>query len=180
MNHLARDEEERASDDVEAQTYDVLETISRPSVRTRGCPSGDNRTWRFLMTVARDMLQATPTKVGYEADALAACIDACFDCAQACTACADACLGEDMVADLRRCITLDLNCADICAATGAVLSRLTGDDPGLTEAALTACRDACRRCGEECESHAGMHEHCRICAEACRRCEQACDRLLAA
>ena len=32
---------------------------------------------------------------------------------------------------------------------------------------------------EECEKHAGMHEHCRICAEACRRCEQACDQLLA-
>jgi hypothetical protein len=34
--------------------------------------------------------------------------------------------------------------------------------------------------GDECELHADMHEHCRICAEACRRCEQACQELLAA
>jgi Domain of Unknown Function (DUF326) len=39
---------------------------------------------------------------------------------------------------------------------------------------------ACRSCGDECERHAAMHEHCRVCAEACRRCEQACNELLAA
>ena len=132
------------------------------------------------MTVASQMLRTTPSDTGYDADALASCIDACFECVQACTACADACLGEEMVAELRRCITVDLNCGDICEATGRVLSRQTSYDPELTRAALTACRDACRRCGEECERHADMHEHCRICAEACRRCEQACDRLLAA
>ncbi len=132
------------------------------------------------MTVSTEMLSTTPSAFGYDSEALAACIDACFECAQACTACADACLGEEMVADLRRCITTDLNCADICGAAGRVLSRQTGYDAELTRAALTACRDVCRRCAEECERHADMHEHCRICAEACRRCEQACDRLLAA
>ena len=132
------------------------------------------------MTVAADMLRTTSSEVGYDRDALAECIDACFECAQACTACADACLGEEMVAELRRCITTDLNCADICDATGRVLSRQAGYDAEVTRAALTACREACRRCAEECERHTEMHEHCRICAEACRRCEQACDRLLAA
>lgn len=132
------------------------------------------------MTVASELLRTTPSDIGYDADALAACIDACFECAQACTACADACLGEEMVAELRRCITTDLNCADICDAAGRVLSRQTGDDAEFTRAALTACRDACGRCAEECERHAETHDHCRICAEACRRCEQACDRLLAA
>jgi hypothetical protein len=38
---------------------------------------------------------------------------------------------------------------------------------------------SCRACGDECEHHAAMHEHCRVCAEACRRCEQACRQLLA-
>ncbi len=132
------------------------------------------------MTVAADMLGASPSPTGFNADDLAACIDTCFACAQACTACADACLGEEMVAELRRCITTDLNCADICDATGRVLSRQTGYDPELTRAALTARRDACRRCAEECEGHAEMHDHCRLCAEACRRCSDACDRLLAA
>lgn len=131
------------------------------------------------MTVAADMLQTTPAEIGYDADALAACIDACFECAQACTACADACLGEQMVADMRRCITGDLNCADVCAATGRVLSRQTGYDPKISRAALEACREVCRACAEECEKHASMHGHCRICGEACRRCEKACDALLA-
>jgi hypothetical protein len=132
------------------------------------------------MTVATEMLRSTPADIGFDQADLARCIDACFECAQACTACADACLGEEMVADLRRCITTDLNCADVCDATGRVLSRQTHYDAELTRSILTACRDACRRCAEECEQHAGMHEHCRICADACRRCEQACDRLLAA
>lgn len=101
-------------------------------------------------------------------------------CAQACIACADACLGEEMVAELRRCITVDLGCADLCEATGAILSRQTSYDAGLSRAALEACREACRICADECERHAEMHEHCRICAEACRRCEQACAALLAA
>lgn len=129
------------------------------------------------MTVAQQMLQTTPSETGYSQEDLAACIDTCFDCAQACTACADACLGEEMVAEMRRCITTDLNCADVCAATGRVLSRQTAYDPELTRAALDACRQACGICATECESHSGM-DHCRICAEACRRCEAACARLL--
>jgi hypothetical protein len=32
---------------------------------------------------------------------------------------------------------------------------------------------------DECERHAEMHEHCRICAETCRRCAQACEALVA-
>ena len=132
------------------------------------------------MTVAADMLKTSPVEIGYGADALAACIDACFECAQACTACADACLGGDMVAEMRRCITSDLNCGDVCAATGRVLSRQTEYDPKITRAALKACRDVCRACAVECEKHASMHEHCRVCGESCRRCEKACDALLGA
>lgn len=108
------------------------------------------------------------------------CIDACLECAQVCTACADACLGEERVQELRRCITLDLGCADVCEATGRVLSRRTGHDGDLSEALLRACAEACRLCGDECAQHADMHHHCQVCAEACRRCEQACRRLLAA
>ncbi|XAS68157.1 four-helix bundle copper-binding protein [Micrococcaceae bacterium Sec5.7] len=107
-------------------------------------------------------------------------ITTCFQCAQACTACADACLGEDMVADLTACIRTDLDCSDIRAATGNVLSRQTGGNAHTIRALLEACRPACAACAEDCERHAGMHEHCRICAEACRRCEAACTALLAA
>ena len=66
------------------------------------------------------------------------------------------------------------------SATARILSRHTGYDANITRAHLEACIAACRACGDECEQHAGMHEHCRICAEACRECEAACRELLAA
>jgi hypothetical protein len=126
------------------------------------------------------MLNVHPQGAGTgEKDTLAECIAACFQCAQACTACADACLAEDMVADLITCIRTDLDCSDICVTTGNILSRQTGTNKGIARAMLEACRAACAACADECERHAGMHEHCRICAEACRRCETACAALLA-
>ena len=133
------------------------------------------------MTHATAMLSTYPADLGnVDKQALADCIDACFDCAQTCTACADACLSESMVAELTKCIRTNLDCADICDTTGRLLSRHTGYDANLTAAMLQACLAACHACGDECERHAGMHEHCRVCAEACRRCEQACQRLAAA
>jgi len=126
------------------------------------------------------MLETYPKELGnIDQQKLAVCIEACFECAQTCTACADACLAEDMVAELTQCIRFNLDCADICATTGSVLSRQTGNNAGTTRALLEACRAACQACGEECERHAEMHEHCRVCAEACRRCEAACADLLA-
>ena len=132
------------------------------------------------MARAAEMIDTTPAPTGYERDALVRGIEACYECAQVCTACADACLGEDSVAELRRCITLDLNCADICGAAGRALSRQTEYDSDVSGALLRACRDVCRRCADECEQHAAMHANCRVCAEACRACADACDALLTA
>jgi hypothetical protein len=131
------------------------------------------------MTFADQMIRTAPVRIGYDPDALAACIHACFDCAQTCVACTDACLGEDEPAELRRRITLCLNCADVCQAAGRVLSRQTAYDATVSRATLEACLTLCRTCVEECDRHATMHEHCRICAEVCRSCEQACQQLLA-
>lgn len=83
-----------------------------------------------------------------------------------------------MVAELTKCLRTNLDCADICATTGNVLSRHTGYDANITRALLDACRTACKVCADECEQHASM-QHCLVCAEACRRCEQACADLLA-
>jgi len=108
-------------------------------------------------------------------------IDACFECAQACTACADDCLSEQKVTDLVKCIRLAADCADICVATGNIVSRQTEYDANVTRSALEACAAICKACGDECERHAEMGmEHCRVCSEACRRCEEACNQLLAA
>lgn len=126
-----------------------------------------------------EMLQTYPGTVDLDREQLARVVDALVECAQACTACADACLGEEMVADLRTCIRTNLDCADSCGTTARILSRQTGGDPTVTRAHLEACVVACRACGDQCEQHAGMHEHCRVCAEACRACEQVCRELLA-
>jgi hypothetical protein len=134
-----------------------------------------------MHTTVPAMLSAHPGDLSrVDRDTLAACIQACFECAQVCTACADACLAEEMVAELRHCIRTDLDCADVCAATGNVLSRVPAHDSPLLRSVLETCAEACRACGEECERHADMHDHCRLCAESCRRCEQACRDLLAA
>lgn len=118
---------------------------------------------------------ATHPSVGADGDtALTAAIARCIDCAQTCVLCADACLAEEMVADLRQCIRLDLDCADACTAAARIGGRHTGSNPTVARLVLEACADACRMCGEECQRHAEMHEHCRICAETCRSCEQAC------
>ena len=131
------------------------------------------------MTVAEQMLDDHPA-VEDRTDfaALLECIEACFECAQACTACDDACLAEADVEMLRECIRLNLDCADMCEATGRMLSRRTAESLALRQAMLAACVVACRVCGDECERHAGEHHHCATCAEACRRCQRACSAFL--
>lgn len=131
------------------------------------------------MSVISHMLDTYPGDLGtLDRRALIECIDACAECSQACTACADACLGEAAVSDLTNCIRTDLDCADICETTMRVVTRRTGFDADVTRALVEACRVACAASAEECEQHASMHEHCKICAESCRRCEQACAVLL--
>lgn len=132
------------------------------------------------MTHAREMLESSPGKIPVDTDLVAECIEACFDCEQTCVACADACVGEMDRSDLVKCIRLDLACADLCGATGRIISRELAGDPGMAHAALGACVSACGICAEECERHASAMEHCRVCAEACRRCEEACQQLLSA
>ena len=127
---------------------------------------------------ARDMISTHPDVKGSISEALVRCIDECYACAQACTACADACLAEESVQQLKQCIRLNLDCADVCAATGALGSRRTGSNREVLRQMLEVCALACRVCGEECERHAGHHEHCRICAESCRRCQQACEEAM--
>jgi hypothetical protein len=132
------------------------------------------------MAAIQEMLETHPWEGHVDREVLARCIEACFSCAATCTSCADACLSEEGVADLRKCIRLDLDCASICGATGAVITRQTEYDSPTSKAQLEACRQACATCAEECEQHADHHEHCRICAEECRRCEEACGELLGA
>ena len=132
------------------------------------------------MSYARQLLDTYPRDFNVDVSMLAATIDALNDCAQACTADTDADLDEPNVAEMVKCIRLCLNCTDICIAAVGVVSRQVEYDANVTKPLLEACASICKSCGDECEQHAALHEHCRVCAEACRRCELACRQLLAA
>ena len=131
------------------------------------------------MDHVQEMIRTHPKRAtSFDEKALVACIKACHECAASCTTCADACLSESGVQQLIHCIRLNLDCADVCEATGRLLARTSEASMAVTRAQLVACREACRACGTECERHAGHHEHCRVCAESCKACAATCDRLL--
>ena len=130
------------------------------------------------MSYARRLLDAYPGTINLDPIVLVTTIDALSDCAQACTADVDDDLSERNLDEMVKCIRLCLDCADISSATMRVVSRQTAYDPSVTRPLLEACAAACKSCGDECERHAEMHQHCRVCAESCRRCEWACRDLL--
>lgn len=125
-----------------------------------------------------EMFETYPKSTYVDRALLARVIDTVVECSQACTACADACLSENGVADLRRCIRANLDCADICDATARALWRQTGYDANVSRALLEACIAACAACMDECVQYASEYQYCRVCAEACRACEAACRVLL--
>lgn len=125
------------------------------------------------------MLRSHPHADPQRATDYAEALKALSTCAEICSSCADACLSEkDHLEHLRRCITTNLNCADICTATARVLMRQTETPHDLVHAQMHACIVACQHCAEECESHSEEHAHCRICAETCRYCQERCNFLL--
>lgn len=120
------------------------------------------------------IISSHPDVAGNVNKSLTRAIEAAYGCAAVCRICADACLAEETVKDLTQCIRLDLDCADVCLVTAGLSARRTGSNEVLIKSMLETCAEACAACAVECETHAKMHEHCRICAEECRRCEEAC------
>jgi hypothetical protein len=88
-----------------------------------------------------------------------------------CDHCATACLQEQDVAELTRCIALDIDCADICRTASAFMAR--GGE--FATALCGTCADVCQACADECARH--PMEHCRRCADACRRCADECHKM---
>jgi hypothetical protein len=132
------------------------------------------------MQPIEQMISSVANRVKVDAKVLTRCAEACFACAATCRMCADACLGEKQLDMLRRCIGLDLDCADQCIATGNMTLRSVDPDLAVLRSALETCALACASCGAECRKHASMHEHCRVCAEACATCERECRAMLQA
>ncbi|HUF17702.1 MAG TPA: four-helix bundle copper-binding protein [Thermoanaerobaculia bacterium] len=128
----------------------------------------------------RKMFSAHPNPASDAGDAAFALVTAAAECSVVCTTCADACLEEASASELRTCIRLNLDCAEICAVTARMISRPGEQDRKVLRAQLEACATACRACAEECSRHGDMMEHCRICAESCRKCADACDAMIRA
>jgi hypothetical protein len=130
------------------------------------------------VSLAREMLEASPVASELGIEEVAEAIEACLTCAQTCTSCADSDLAEKEIAELSRCAALCTECADICITTMQTLSRVFASDHRVTHRVLRACVLTCTTTAEECERHAAHHRHCAVCAKACRACLRACDALL--
>jgi hypothetical protein len=109
------------------------------ATRERVASSIENSTRQMEVTMTHEQFQS--------------CISACDACALACGHCAGSCLAEEGVADMTRCIELDIDCAAACHFASAAMAR------GSSEAA-------------ECVKHEA--QHCKDCAASCRACAKAC------
>jgi Domain of Unknown Function (DUF326) len=132
------------------------------------------------MRFARQILDTCTLDPRLDRGILGDTIDALNDCIEACIADTDADLSEHDLADMVTCVRLCLHCTDVCTAAAAVLSRPAEYDANVVRPLLESCVAICASCGDECERHAQMHAHCRVCAVACRQCEQACRKFLGA
>jgi hypothetical protein len=100
-------------------------------------------------------------------------ISACNRCADACDHCSSACLREEDVAEMARCIRLDMDCAALCRLAAGAMAR----DSECAGAICAVCAQICDMCGEECDRH--PHDHCRQCAQACKDCAESCRAIAA-
>jgi hypothetical protein len=66
-----------------------------------------------------------------------------------------------------------VDCADVCAAAAQIVAR----KGPFADLICTACADACKRCGDECEKHLN-EPMMKQCADECRKCEKACREML--
>ncbi len=126
------------------------------------------------MKSTMEMFRNHPLDPICDSEKMAAVIAAINICGQACTTCADACLNEQDIGPLVGCIRVNQDCADICNATSAILSRLTKGSPEVLKAAVEACAIIAGACADECEKHGDKHTHCRLCKAACISCEKEC------
>lgn len=122
----------------------------------------------------KEMISEHPDVAGDLNETLAEAVKHAMYCAAIANSCADACSAEPM--DMRRCIRLCSDTADVCTMAYRVASRRTDENRQLIRSALAVCIEACETCAEECARH--DHPHCRRCAEMCRECAEDCRRAL--
>jgi len=124
------------------------------------------------MSMMADMMgsMTMPDTAGMDMTMMQQCVEACSAASMAATMCADADAGESM----GRCASMCMNCADVATSTMRMMMRPSGYDMGVVRSMMTACMTMGEACAAECDMHAEMSEHCRICASACRAMVAAC------
>jgi hypothetical protein len=118
----------------------------------------------------RKMISLHPNVHGHPNQPLGDAVHHAMYCAKICQSCADASSAEDM--DMRQCIRLCLDCADICDATANLGLRRTGSNEQILRETLELCARLCDACAVECEKH--PYEHCKLSAQMCRECAEDC------
>lgn len=128
------------------------------------------------MTSAAKMLDAHARRCWVDTQVHGDTIDVLVEAERTARQCVDACLHQDQ--DLRSCISVALDTADVCSAASGVLSRLC--EPSTAVAILRAARVALRSCAETCARHSATITACAVCSEVCSRAEEHCVRMEAA
>lgn len=103
------------------------------------------------------------------------CAKECGDCARLCNLAAAHC--ETMIAEGKKehlpTLRLSQDCAAICSTAATVVAK----NGPLSDLIVTACADACKRCGDACAKFPA-DPILKQCADECRKCEEACRKML--
>lgn len=99
------------------------------------------------------------------------CINACIACAQACNKCFKACLEKDNINELKKALSILVECAELCYVTAAYMSK----DNTFSVELGRSCAELCEKCASICESYEDLH--CQASVEACRQCAAECKAL---
>lgn len=99
------------------------------------------------------------------------CIDECNKCAQACYECFKACLNEPDIGARKNCISILVECAQMCQMSTAHMSM----DAQFTKEHCKICSNICDMCAQECEMF--KDDHCQKCAQECSKCAEECRKM---
>lgn len=108
------------------------------------------------------------------AEEMEQCVDDCTECATTCEETIAHCLAMGGKHAEHQHIALLMDCASICAAAAASMSR-----GSLAHRLFCgACAEICKLCEEDCRAM-GDDAMMLECAEMCRQCAESCDRMAA-
>jgi len=128
------------------------------------------------MSMVSQMMGSMPTgMMDMDMPAMQECIEACSAAAQAAVMCADADAAMDGMA---ACAGMCNTTADVATTMMRMMMRPSGYDMAAMTAMMQATIAMGTACARECQSHAEMADHCRICAQACDAMVEKCRSMM--